>query len=541
MSLTKIFTSAHLIVLAVTIAPCSALAQNVEQSASYVSRVDEDLTIRRVAVLPVIDNVDGIYARPIESQLITLTKASHRWDYVETNLAGAVPTATELEENPQTLQKTVRGIDAEAFVAAATSRGPNGISIRVDLFLKKDGKLLAQEVLKDHPRFEIPELREQVNLLYKKVISRLPYDGTVLSRQGNRVTVNLGKADGIVKDQIVTAIQIIGVTRHPKFNFLISTDKEILGKIKILKVDETLSFGSIVSEKERGAIARLAKISGLDQVTYTEPEDFKSGTPDINQRKDAPISLGKDPREWLPVRPPAFGQVGLAVGFGSYSSSVTLDTVGSMSAISSFYPSLGVSGELWLNPTWTVRAELAQGVISTPNPRSGSTPSTLNHAMSKYDLTLGYNFLLRDDFFGPKIQVSGGFANYRMYVDDSKPQALTTTTFSGMLLGLGGSFPVSEDKLWYVGGHMNIFIMPGISETPTSSGSGGKATVNDFALNAQRKIAENIRATGELAFSLYSATFSGYGNRTDGSGNAETATSLSQRHTVLSGGLIYMF
>jgi hypothetical protein len=517
-----------------------ALAKTVtvEQSASYVSRIDDDLTLRRVTVLPVSDNVDGIYARPIEAQITNLVRSSHRWDFAESGISTALPGMLELEENPAKVLQLSQGVEADAMFVASASRGSQGISLRLDLFSRKDGKLLAQELLRDHPRFEIPELREQVNTLYRRLIGKLPYEGLILSRQGNRVTINLGKSDGIVKDQIVTAIQIISVKRHPKFNFIVSSEKEILGKIKILKVDETLSFGSIISEKEKGAIAKLAKISGLDQVNYAEPDSLEphANGSDINARPDAPISFGKDPKEWLPVSPPSFGQVGVQLGIGNYNSAVNLSS-GNLEAKSDFYPSIGLNAELWLNPNWTVRAELAQGVISFANPRSGSSPSTLNSSMSRYSLEVGYNFLLRDDFFGPKIQVSGGFATYRMYVDDSQPEALTTTTFSGLLLGLGGSFPISEEKLWFIGGKLNLFLLPTLTESPHTSGSSSNATINSFGVSVERKIAENLRATGGLDFSLYSATFTGSGTRPAG----DSATSISQRHTVITGGINYMF
>lgn len=528
----------------VFVLPSTSFAQTptIEQSAVYVSQVDEDLTLRRVSVLPVVDNVDGIYARSIEAQLIALVKDSHRWDFVEANLAGGAPTPGEMEESPAGVIKALRTIDVDAVFVAAASKGPNGLSLKIDLFSKKDGKLLAQEVLRDHPRFEIPEIRSQITQLYRKLVAKLPYEGLILSRQGNRVTVNLGKSDGLVKDQVITAIQIISVNRHPKFNFLVSSEKEILGKIKILKVDETLSFGSIISEKERGAIRRLAKISGLSQVSYPEPDSLGGAQEgDIGSRADAPVTFGKDPKEWLPVRPPSFGQVGFSLAFGSYDSSVALDATGSLEAKSSFYPSLSVHGELWLNPNWIARAEITQGVISTSNPRSGSSPGNLNHALSKYSLQLGYNFLLRDDFFGPKIQISGGFGTYRMFVDDSQPQALTTTTFNGFIVGLGGSFPVDEKKIWYAGGRLNLYLMPSLSESPNTSGGSPKVTINDFSLFAEKKIAENLKATGSLDFSLYSASFSGAGTRTGPGGVPETATSLSQRHTSASGGIVYMF
>jgi hypothetical protein len=540
----------HVLIITLILSLCfgafspAARAETIEQSASYVSQIDEDLTIRRVAVLPVTDNVDGIYARPIESQLISLVRDSHRWDFVEANIVGSMPTVSELEENPGNVLRSTSSIDADAFFMATASRGPNGLSLRVDLFLKKDGKLLAQEELKDHPRSEIPELREQVKILYQRLVAKLPYDGLVLSRQGNRVTVNLGKSDGLNKDQVITAIQIISVTRHPKFNFIVSSEKEILGKIKILKVDETLSFGAIVSEKERGAIPRFAKISGLDQVNYPEPESFEkqSGAQSVNGRADSNVTFGKDPKEWLPVRPPSFGEVGAKLGLGQFAYSTSISGGSSYQANASpFYPQLGIYGELWLNPKWTARAELTQAVISTSNPRSGSNPGTLNESLSYYSLSLGYNFLLQDDFFGPKLFIDAGFSTSRLYVDNSSPEAFTTTDFSGLMIGFGGSFPVTDNKVWYAGGKLNLYLFPTMSETPGSSGSGSNASINEFSVFLEKKIGENLRATGSVDVSLYSATFSGQGTRSGANGTTESASSLSEHYTVVTGGLVYMF
>jgi hypothetical protein len=511
-------------------------SQNVEQSATYVSQIDDDLTIRRIAILPTVDNVDGIYARPIEAQLTTLLKASHRWDFVEANVAGELPSALDMEENPATVQKLTRSLDADAFIVSSASRGPDGLSIRLDLFLKRDGKLVAQELVKDFPRSEIAGVREQVNQLYKRLLSKLPYDGILLSRQANRVTVNLGKSDGLAKDQIITAVQIISVNRHPRFNFIISSEKEILGRIKILKVDETLSFGAIISEKEKGAIRRFAKIAGLNPVDYPVPDRLGAEGGDIKDRADSPVTFGNNPKEWLPTRPPSFGLVGFNIGVGNYTSNTNIQGLQSFEAKSSIYPSLGIYGELWLNPEWTVRAELGQALISAPNPRSGSTPSELNHQETKYNMSVAYNFLLHDDFFGPKLQLSGGFGSDRMFVDNSSPAVFTTTTFSGFMIGVAGSFPVDDEKLWFLGGKLNLYVLPKLVEEPTASGGNPKASVSDFSLFLEKKISENMRITGSLDFALYSANFSGAGGRP-----TEIATSLSQRHTSLTGGLVYMF
>ncbi len=521
-------------VAAIAVVPTEVPAQ--EQASTYFSQIDADLTVRKVAVFPVSDNLDGIYARPIESHLLALVKAYHQWDLVDSSAVTAPSSVADLEDDPAEVRRLGAGIEADAFLVAQASKGPNGLNIKLNLFMKTDGKLLAQETLRDHARFEIPELKSQTQALFARLVRKIPYNGLVLSRQGNRVTINLGKSDGLSENQVISAVQIIKATRHPKFNFLVSTEKEVLGKVKVLKVEDTLSFGMVVTELDKGVIRRFHKIAGLDQVSYDETEDLGGGNGgSIMDRDDSQISFGKGPGEWIPTKPPAFGAVGLKAGVGSYNNAISLST-GDLKAKASFYPSLGVFGELWLNPNWIVRAELEQGVASTDNPRAGSAPSELNHQLTKYALMMGYNFLLQDDFFGPKLQVRGGFLRHQIFIDSSTPLAFTTTTYSGLLLGLYGSLPVTEEKDWYIGAGLNMVMFPSLQEKPYSSGGSDKNTVNDFTLWGEKKIRENLMATASLDFSLYSTSFTGSGSRP-----AETAVSMSQRHTRLSGGLIYMF
>lgn len=512
-------------------------SQTLEQSAQYVSKVDEALTIRKVAVLPVSDNLQGIYARPIEADLNNLVKNFHQWDLVEANFEGKPLTTAELETSPLAVLKYTKEVDADAFLAANVQKTPLGISIRLNLLLKSDGKVLLQEVLSDYPKFEIPELKTQVEMLFRKVVAKLPYTGLVLSRQQNTVTLNLGRSEGIVKDQTVTVIQIIKVTRHPKFNFLVSTDKEIIGKIKILKVDDTLSFGAVVSEKERGAIKRFSKVSGLDFVEYPAPAELGSKALSLEDRADSKVTFGKNPGEWVPAEPPSFGQVGIKLGFGTFTESIDLSNSGSQSATSSLYPSLALFGEIWLNPTWIIRADIFQGIASVKNPLAGSAPSDLNAQISRYSLSVGYNFLLHDDFFGPKLQLRGGLSSYRAFVDNTNPMVFSTVNYSGLLLGVNGSLPVTNDKRWSVGAGLNLTMLAKLNETPESSGDSPKNSITDFNFYGEHRIRPNLNVTAGMDFWLYSTSFGGGGGRSNG----DVASSLSQRHIILSGGIAYLF
>jgi hypothetical protein len=74
-----------------------------------------------------------------------------------------------------------------------------------------------------------------------------------------------------------------------------------------------------------------------------------------------------------------------------------------------------------------------------------------------------------------------------------------------------------------------------LSETPVTSGDSSNNTVNEFTFYVDRQIAVNVKARASLDFALYSSSLSGAGTRT------EPATSISQRHASIGGGVTYQF
>lgn len=525
------------IVLLGLLGPTLVQAQVAQNSTTYKSEIDELLSINTVSVLPFSDNVQGIYSRPLESHLIESLGKMHRWDYQPVNSVGPVLSPEDLEGDLERARQMAGGVTADAFIAGRISKGPNGVTIILSLFLTKDAKLLAKATSQDARRFDIVDLKKEVDSLLAKIITQIPYQGRVLSRDSQRVTVNIGTRDGVQPGQVLSAIQIITATRHPKFNFLINTEKEIIGQIKLLKTDETLSFGIVLTEKEKGAIQKGAKIGGLDFVKYPELDSLNdpSGGRDIKDRGDSAVSFGENPNVWMPTRTPTFGQIGARIGDTYYTSSANLTGVGSLSSGTYFAPSVAIDGELWMTTTFSIHAGFKQGIIPIDNPRAGAAPNKLNQSLTKYEFMFGYNFRFGSNVWGPTVEALLGYMNYRLYVDNSTPEAYTTMNYSGVKAGIQGYFPVSRDGLWSAGAEIFMVFQPNLSETPVSSGASNTTTINMFGLTASRKLRENLKGVAKLEFEQYASSFSGDGTRTN------DATSSSQRHTTLSAGVYYMF
>ena len=500
-----------------------------QSSSGYKSDEDVALTIRSISLLPVFDNLKGIYSRPIEAAITDKLRTGHRFEFIDAGTGGTMITPDDLEEGGANEKNLLKELSADAAIAVGISKGPAGISMKMDLFLKNDQLLLAQETQIGIQRFDVEAIKKISFDLLERLLKKVPYNGMVLSRQGTRVTLNLGRSDGIEPEQILSVVQIIKSVRHPKFHFLVSTEKEIIGRVKILKIDDTLSFGRIVTEKGAGSIQVGSKLATLENVTYTNTDsltDTPSGEDILAERPDAGVNYGKKPVAWLPERKPTFGVVGARLGLGGFQESASPNST-SLTASATIYPSIYLEGELWLNPAWSMHALIRQGIISTSNPVSGGSPGTLSHRLSSYDFLFGYNMRLANSISAPKVEALFGFSSYELYVDQSTPAGLTTKAYGGPKLGISGSYPLGDKSEYSIGANLDFLFQTNLTETPSTSGS-GTSRASQFGIFVDKQLYVNLKARAQLDFEIYTTDFSAGG-------------SSSQKHTSASGGLYYMF
>ncbi len=505
-------------------------ATTVESQNPFVSSIDELMTIETITILPFSDNSQGIFSRPLEAHVIQRLKDLHRWTFIPSPLPTVSASAEELDRNPNLLGTLTESLTADAFVIGSINRGANGMTLQLDLYLKRDSQLFIRVDQKDYPHSDLKSLTQQMDLLLTRLIRQVPFEGRILSRQGQRVTVNLGQRDGLEVDQELSVVQIIRAQRHPHFNFIVGTDKSTLGQVRVLKVDETLSFGIIVSERERGAIQPNSKISGIHPVTYPDPISEP-----LTRRQDGDLSFGPDPVAWIPKKPPTFGQVGGQFGLGQFNKNLTLSGEDPLDARDRFAPSILVSGELWLTTQWSVSGTMKQAIVSTANPLPSSRPEKLNHHVAQYELMLGYNLRANYDVWGPQVHFMLGYGSHQTTVDSSEPLSFTSLHYYGPMLALRGSFPFLEDQSLGAGAELSLFLRPKLSEGPETSGASYSNKINKFSAFLYHRYSEHIRLQLNLDFDLFSTQFSGAGTRSN------PAISTSHRSTTIAAGVFYLF
>lgn len=454
-------------------------------------------------------------------------EGDHEFRWVEP-AAGFKVAPEEFEEKPALASDFLKKSNADAFLTGRIAKGPQGLSIRLVLFAGKDGLPLGVESRTEIKNFEIEDLKRELAQTYRQLKNKIPYRGFLLSRRGSEVTINLGQSSGLKNGQEVYAVQLTRVQRHPRFGFLINTEKEIMGKIRITKVEEALSFGTITSERTDGLLKPGFKINFEEFVSYQSPQDAED------------IAFGKNPKEWLPPTPPSFGKVGLLLGFGNYSLSTNLASSGGLSARNSLVPSFHVEGEMWLSAHWFLGLEMHQYVSKVDNPLSGASPGQLDLQTLETELVGGYNVLVAEEFWGPKLQVMFGISQMDSKIEDSSPTAFTSMKYGGTAFGLAGTIPMGGESglpLTF-GGKFMYYWSPTLSEAPIDSGSSSSNKISTFSIFGEYQAKERLAYRGEISFRQYNSNFSGSGT---GSRATDPATSASHSMTTLAGGVVFLF
>lgn len=511
-----------------------SIAQQIKQV--YAPEEDSKIQLHRILVLPVQDNTNRVYSVALTEKIFQIIEAENQYDVraLPENQKFNDLTPDFLIDTPQSVKDILKVTQSDTVIATRLSMGPKGLQGKMTLFHGKEGLPLVNAEFRDSSATAMKDLAIQMGQLFQELKSQLAYQGTIASRQGNQVTMNLGSYQGVKTDDVLSVIQFQKLQRHPRFQFMISADREIIGKIQITKVEEHLSFGRIIHEKEPMFLTSGHKLAIDRMIKYQDV--IKSNNKvleDMNKRQDSNYVFGEKPKEWEPIGMPQYGRIQLMAGFGQYSQSSALRS-GAITAGQNFAPQMLLGGEVWFNKNYFLNLEFKQSLFSVNNPLDGSAPDRLNMSVSHYHLMGIYNMPFSEDFFGPRIQFMLGMHKFTARADESSPITFTNMEYGGIAFGFLGAFPVTETT--DLGLSLKFFWNPTVEESSTkNSGTGQKPTINLINLFGAYHYRPNLNFIGRFDLDYYSADFSANGGRRD------QTTNINHRMTTILGGIEYLF
>ena len=501
----------------------------------YLSLVDQKIVLKTITLAPVYDNVNGIYSEPIQKLLIDLLQSDKVWGYSEFPDFNSKIFIEKFDSQPSEVIDVLTKTTSQGLLTAYITKGPRGLNAKLKLYTQDQGLILAEESFQDLNSFEISKLREIFVTMYHSLKSRLPYRGYVISRRGLDVTLNLGSMNGVQLGQELVLAQILKINRHPKLKTMVGVEKEIIAKLKIIKVEPYLSFAKIIFEKETGVADIGAKVLPSEYVAYPIPilnlegvviGDAPTKIQTITPSADADLMIKsndgitpeqKDQKEKMLDKHNSFGVLTAQGVITQYKESTALSSGASPSAANNLAPGIYLGIQLYLlKNNFFIDLNTQLNLFSSNNQFAGSTPFQLSYTYNRYTASIGYDYLVADA--GPesvdpiKLTAAIGFTNIKTDVSTTTPTSLTSTQTDALDLQLKASMPLSLNYSFIVGAKLDIFLTPKLSESPVNSGS-ALTSITSFGFFGIYPISDKLHFRSDLGVTNVSATFSGAGTR----------------------------
>ena len=503
----------------------------------YTSLIDQKMLLKIITLAPVYDNINNIYAEPIQKLLVDLLQSDKVWGYSEYPEFNKKIFVEKFDSQPNDVLEILTKTNAQALLTAFITKGPRGLNAKLKLFTQDQGFLLIEESFEDLDIFEISKIREKFITMYHNIKSKLPYRGYVLSRRGLEVTLNLGSINGVQLGQELTLAQILKLNRHPKLKIIVGVEKEIIAKVKITKVESYLSFAQIVFEKETGVVDVGAKILPTTYVSYPMPKTDSQGNiigdqpieppNDINQQNIINQNLATDKsletqaeneKNNLLDKHNSTGLITLQGAITQYSEATELTAGASASSSNSFAPGFYFGTQLNLLKNIFIGVNTQINTFGGDNSLAGSTPFQLSFTLNRTSASIGYDYKLIDDE-NPEddpITLTAALAivKIKTNVSTTTPTALTSTQTDSLALQLKATMPISIDMPLIVGGGFDIYVNPSFTESPVTAGT-GKTSITSFDIFGLYPISDYLRLRADFNLMSISTSFSGTGTRTN--------------------------
>ena len=318
--------------------------------------------------------------------------------------------------------------------------------------------------------------------VYEKTI---PYNGRIKGVLGDQFTIDIGKKSSIYNGSEITIERPTGKRQHPLLKEIIDYQTEKIAEARVFDVSDTQAQAKVISYEGN----KKLKIEDWIKVRSTETRKVVE---QVAYGDKADNEFGK------------LGSIGIFLTVGSGSVSQTGSTERKMDGMM-----IGgdIEAELWATRNWWAGLDFGKKFGSykkdTGNFSSDSN-STDNTAIR---VKAGYKYLPLGFFYGPQIDIYGGFARYTYGMSTNATDRFTEFTFSGLLLGARGSLPIVEQIRAYL--LIDFLVTSSYKEKVKIFGEDDSSSNYRLEIGGQYAWATNITLSGGIQILSNKASFNG--------------------------------
>ncbi len=389
-------------------------------------QVNAQSSMRRCTLLPITDSVGGAIGFKVFEQIESDLKKSNWCTYISNS--SMINVFSRYRENLPQYLKT------KEVLATVADKLKVGSIIRVGIVNEVKGVELQMEVYGENGEDiyftektilqsdDIEVIASSLGNWLDTYSKMIPYDATVTGILGDQITLDVGKGYPIQLGQKFIVKRLVTKKKHPLLKKVVDWETSLLAEGSVSNISDNQALGIIRIYKDD------QKLAPGDWVRL---EAFRSEDKIVDPEKDEEEKLG------------TLGLLSVAL-FGS-SSSVDTNTPGGSNRWSGNTFGIDLRAEGWITRQYFAALEIMRALGGVEKSSGSPTKSKANVNNGSFKLTGGYKYLPIGFFYGPQIDLYGGYANKSFDVDFSAADGLGQQSFSGLIFGVGANIPINRE------------------------------------------------------------------------------------------------
>lgn len=446
-------------------------------------------SMRRCTLLPITDSVGGAIAFKVFEEVEESLKKSNWCTYVSNS--GLINVFSRYRENlaqflkqKEVLKTVAEKLQVGSLIRVALVNEIKGVEIQLEVH-GEDGEDIYFNEKTLIPTDEIETIAQTVNNWLDTYSKTIPYDAKINGILGDQITLDVGKGYPIHVGQSFIVKRPVNKKKHPLLKKIVDWETEVLAEGKVFNISDNQALGMVkVYKSDKKLVAGdWIRLEAMKQDAFNDPN--------IEEKKEE--------------EPGTLGIVSVAL-FGSSSSVDTNTPTGSKRMDGKLF-GFDFRGEGWITRQYFAALEIARSVGKLSEVSGNPVKSSTNAQFGILKLTGGYKYLPIGFFYGPQIDIYGGYASYTFDLDYSQPDGFGKGTISGILLGVAANIPINRQYRFMV--QADFLPFPTFEDSDSIFGTASSASALDLEIGLKYQYTPRMTLDGSIETLAAKAKFDG--------------------------------
>jgi TolB-like protein len=200
--------------------------------------------------------------------LITALVKEGRFDVVERRLLKKILSEHQLAMSgvvdDSSISELGKILGVKIIISGAVLHFQNYIEANARIIDVANGSIIAAESVKSTTAIRLEELVVQ---MAAKIIKDFPLEGYIVSKQGQKVAIDLGRLAGVRKGMQFMAFKEGDVIKHPKTGEVLDVEIIETGKVQITMVQKNIAHADIIQESDTDPLEYGQMVKSISKTT----------------------------------------------------------------------------------------------------------------------------------------------------------------------------------------------------------------------------------------------------------------------------------